>query len=146
MNQSLESVSYCIVGVFICPVKEGQNRLIDSSAGIPPMLLYRAATGRVEEILIEGMPLGYSSLAEYEQHEYELAPGDTLLLMSDGLPERLNGSDEEYGYPRVEALFGEMATDGPDAIIQRLVQGGEQWADGRPQDDDITLVVLKVKG
>jgi serine phosphatase RsbU (regulator of sigma subunit) len=66
--------------------------------------------------------------------------------MSDGLPERLNAADEEYGYPRVEALFAEVATEAPDVIIQRLTAGGETWANGRPQDDDITLVVLKVKG
>ena len=89
--------------------------------------------------------LGYSALAQYEQQTFELAPGDALLLMSDGLPERLNGADEEYGYPRVEALFGEVVTEPPETIIQRLTQGGEDWADGRPQDDDITLVVLKVK-
>ena len=43
-------------------------------------------------------------------------------------------------------MFAEVAIDTPDAIIQRLTQGGEDWAEGRPQDDDITLVVLKVKG
>jgi serine phosphatase RsbU (regulator of sigma subunit) len=51
-----------------------------------------------------------------------------------------------YGYPAVEALFAEVATDTPEAIIERLTAGGEAWAEGRPQDDDITLVVLKVKG
>jgi sigma-B regulation protein RsbU (phosphoserine phosphatase) len=85
-------------------------------------------------------------LAQYEQQTFDLALGDTLLLMSDGLPERLNAAEEEFGYPRVEALFAEVATDTPDAIIQRLTHGGEEWAEGRPQDDDSTLVVLKVKG
>jgi serine phosphatase RsbU (regulator of sigma subunit) len=36
--------------------------------------------------------------------------------------------------------------EAPETIIQRLTAGGEEWAAGRPQDDDITLVVLKVKG
>jgi sigma-B regulation protein RsbU (phosphoserine phosphatase) len=92
------------------------------------------------------LPLGYSAMAQYKQQTFELAPGDTLLLMSDGLPERLNGTDAEYGYPAVEALFADVATETPDTIIQRLTAGGEDWANGRPQDDDITLVVLKVKG
>jgi serine phosphatase RsbU (regulator of sigma subunit) len=92
------------------------------------------------------MPLGYATWPEYEQQTFDLAPGDIVLLMSDGLPERLNGADEEYGYPAVEALFADVAEETPDAIIQRLTQGGEAWAEGRPQDDDITLVVLKVKG
>jgi len=66
--------------------------------------------------------------------------------MSDGLPERLNGAEEVYDYPAVEALFANVATEAPDTIIQRLTHGGEEWADGGPQDDDITLVILKVKG
>ena len=33
----------------------------------------------------------------------------------------------------------------PEAICEALLQGGEDWAEGRPQDDDITLVVLKAK-
>ena len=37
-------------------------------------------------------------------------------------------TQEEYGYPRVEVRFTEVATDAPDAIIQRLTQGGEDWA------------------
>ena len=50
---------------------------------------------------------------------------------------------KEFGYPRVEALFAAVATEAPDAIIRWLTAGGEEWADGRPQEDDITLVVLK---
>ena len=92
------------------------------------------------------LSLGYSALAQYEQQTFELAPGDTLLMMSDGLLERHNAADEMFDYPRTEALFAEVAEESPGEIIQRLTQGGEAWADGRPQDDDITLVVLKVKG
>jgi hypothetical protein len=69
-------------------------------------------------------PLGYSATAQYEQQTFELAPGDTVLMMSDGLPERLNAADEELGYPRTEALFAEVAEESPDTIVQRLVQGG----------------------
>jgi len=61
------------------------------------------------------------------QHAFELAPGDTLLMMSDGLPKRLNGTDEKYGYPRVEALFAEVAMEALDTIIYavlRLLPGG----------------------
>lgn len=102
-------------------------------------------TQQIEEILIEGMPLGYSTQAQYEEQEFELEMGDTILLMSDGLPERLNTQEEELGYPRTEALFKEVAERSPEEICQHLAQSGEVWAEGRPQDDDITFVVLKVK-
>lgn len=145
MSRSLKGMQLKRIGMAMNMVKIKDRILYASSAGIPPILLYRAATGQVEEILIEGMPLGYSVSAEYEQRMFELAPGDAVLLMSDGLPERLNGADEEYFYTRTKLLFAEVATGTPDVIIQRLIQGGEEWANGRPQDDDITLVVLKMK-
>jgi len=109
------------------------------------VLLHRVATGEVGEILLEGMPLGYSTRAQYERREYELAAGDVVLLMSDGLPERLNAADEELGYPRTQALFGEVAGESPQTICERLAQGGAGWAAGRPLDDDVTFVVVKVK-
>ena len=65
--------------------------------------------------------------------------------MSDGLPERLNNQDEELGYPRTQQLFLEAAERTPEEICQHLAQGGDEWADGRPQDDDVPFVVLKVK-
>jgi hypothetical protein len=124
-------------------VKNGKMRI--SSAGIPPVLLYRAASGQVEEILIPGLPLGCMARIRYEQKEYELSSGDTLLMMSDGLPERKNRAGEEMGYERIEALFGEVGDQSPEKIVEHLVDGGEAWSDGLAQDDDVTLIVLKVK-
>ena len=109
------------------------------------MLLYRAATQQVEEVLIPGMPLGFSLRAQYQQQAFDLAIGDTVLLMSDGFAERLNAEEEMLGYAQAEALFAEVAERAPEEIIQHLEQGGEAWAGGRPQDDDITFVVIKIK-
>lgn len=145
MSRNLKSMNLRRIGMAMNMVKIKDRTMLVSSAGIPPILLYRAATGKVKEILLEGMPLGYSARAQYQQREYELQPGDVVLMMSDGLPERVNSTGDELGYLRVEALFAEIADKTPDDIVQRLVQGGEEWADGQPQDDDVTLVVLKVK-
>jgi len=60
------------------------RKLTLSSVGMPPLLLYRVETKRVEEILLQGMPLGITTSFEYDQYECDLYPGDTLLIMSDG--------------------------------------------------------------
>jgi serine phosphatase RsbU (regulator of sigma subunit) len=65
-------------------------------------------------------------------------------MMSDGLPERLNEADEMLDYPRTAALFAEAADKTPTEICAQLAKGGDKWANGRPQDDDVTFVVLKV--
>jgi phosphoserine phosphatase RsbU/P len=81
----------------------------------------------------------------YNLHETQLEEGDTLLLLSDGLPEQKNSSGEMFDYARVQASFLEVASQTPDAIIAALVAEGESWMKGAVQEDDITMMVLKVK-
>ncbi len=57
-----------------------------SSAGMPPLLIHRAASGTVEEVCIEGTPLGSLGDPAYAERQVDLAPGDTVLLMTDGFP------------------------------------------------------------
>ena len=116
-----------------------------SSAGMPPVLLYRADTKKVEEILLEGMPLGISNRSQYTEYACDLQAGDTLLLMSDGLPERQNSAGDLFDYDRVQEHFVGAADRPPEDICTQMWQAGEQWSEGRPQDDDVTLVAFKVK-
>jgi len=126
-------------------IKIKDHKMIASSAGIPPIYLYRSETNSVEEIVIKGMPLGGPASFPYKQRETNLTPGDTVLLMSDGFPELFNDKDEMLDYPRVKEIFKEAADRSADEIIAHLNEAGERWSNGRPQDDDITFVVLKVK-
>ena len=121
------------------------NKLTLAAAGMPPALIYRAEENLVEEILLEGMPLGGFIGAKREEAPFDLQSGDTVLLMSDGLPEMLNPENEMLDYPKTKELFEEVADQSPKAIIDHLFKASTSWADGEPQADDITLVVIKVK-
>ena len=116
-----------------------------TGAGMPPPLIYRADENLVEEILLEGMPLGGFIGAERQEASFDLQSGDTVLLMSDGLPEMLNPENEMLDYPKTKELFEEVADQSPKAIIDHIFEASASWADGEPQADDITLVVIKVK-
>lgn len=116
-----------------------------AAAGMPFPLLYRSADGRVEAIALKGMPLGAFADFPYQSQTLRLNPGDTLLLMSDGLEEMFNPRDETLGEEKVKALFQEIAADSPQAIIEYLKNAGETWAEGRAQQDDVTFVVVKVR-
>ena len=121
------------------------NRLTLAAAGMPPALIYRADEDLVEEILLEGMPLGGFIGAERQEASYQLQSGDTILLMSDGLPEMLNPENEMLDYPKTKELFEEVADQPPQAIIDHIYKASMSWSDGAPQADDVTLVVIKVK-
>src|SRR5262245_11845956 len=116
-----------------------------ASAGMPPALTYRAEKGLVEEALIKAPPLGGISGYRYREREYALDHGDVLVLMSDGFPERFNQDGEMFDYSRARQSLAEAASRPPREIIEHFVRAGDRWANGRPQNDDITFVVLKVK-
>ena len=121
------------------------NSLLISSAGMPPIYYYHKKKYRTEEIIIQGLPLGAMGSASYKLVEKQLNSGDTILLLTDGLPEQMNSHKVIFDYSRVLKYFGEIAENTPNEIINRLVQKADEWADGQKQSDDITFVVIKVK-
>ena len=121
------------------------NSLYLSSAGMPPVFIFRKRDGSVEEVLLKGMPLGAMKNFPYALYEASLERGDTVLLMTDGLPEQKNVREEMFDYDRVQRAFGEVATRTPGEIIAHLASAGESWMGTANQDDDITLMVVRVK-
>jgi sigma-B regulation protein RsbU (phosphoserine phosphatase) len=114
-----------------------------SSAGMPPAYLFRDADGAVEEILLKAVPLGAMKNFPYSLYETTMEKGDTLLLLTDGLPEQKNTSEEMFDYARIIDSFKETARSAPADVIARLVKDGDEWMRQAVQDDDITLMVIK---
>ena len=115
-----------------------------SSAGMPPVLVYRAAQGKAEEVSLQGMPLGGFAF-DFEERRLELSPGDAILLMTDGLPELANGEGDPLGYPKVRSLFEELGRRAPEEIIAGLSRAAEAWTAGEAVKDDVTLVVVRMR-
>lgn len=117
-----------------------------SGGGIPPIYVLRPG-GKVEEILISGLPLGVTEEARYTLTEFSLAPTDTMLLMSDGLPETFNPRRELLGFKQLRQALHQLdvACLTAEQTIEQLIAVGDAWANGHPIEDDVTLVALKVK-
>jgi len=139
-QMNLDKLSMCMN-----MLKIKDNNLMMSSAGMPPILLFRREDRTIEEHLIQGMPLGAMDKFPYEMKETTLSPGDTIMLMSDGFAELQNEKNRLYGYKRVRNSFEEVAEKDPEDIITYLKNEGINWADGKKPEDDITFVVIKVE-
>jgi serine phosphatase RsbU (regulator of sigma subunit) len=126
-------------------LKYKNHSMVVSSAGMPPIYIYRSVTDSVEEIVIKSMPLGGPSLNNYEAIEKELNTGDVILLMSDGYPELFNEKNEMLGYLKAKEVLKESAQKSAAAISSELTMFGEKWRGERTQEDDITIVVIKIK-
>jgi len=121
------------------------DQLFASSAGMPPALIYRKKNRAIEEIFMKGMPLGSINNFPYSIKESHLEKGDTILMVSDGLPELTNDNKEMYGYDRTKTEFHSVGEKEPEEIVNHLKNSASQWANGKEPDDDITFVVIKTK-
>ena len=139
-GMQLPSMSMCLS---LLKIKE--NNLTISAAGMPHALLYRSESKKVEEIILKGMPLGAVKDFPYQLKTTGLKSGDTLLLLSDGLPELFDSEKEMFGYDKVTTEYEKVASNNAKEIIEHLKNAGAEWLNGKDPDDDITFVVIKVK-
>jgi serine phosphatase RsbU (regulator of sigma subunit)/ligand-binding sensor domain-containing protein len=121
------------------------NKMQISSAGMPPSYIFRRETRIVEEHLLQGMPLGTMDKFQYKIQDTTLKPGDTILLLTDGLPELQSENGDVYGYKRVRNLFEEAADNNPEDIINEFKNDSSAWVNDKEPEDDVTFVVIKVK-
>ena len=123
-----------------------RDRMTIASAGMPPAYVHRAATGTVEEVSVGATPLGTLG-ADYSDLTLDLGPGDTVLFMTDGFPELLNGAGQQLGYVNAQQEFA-GAVSAPDAngVIAALAQAAQRWHGDQPPNDDVTFVVVRADG
>ncbi|MCW8817255.1 MAG: SpoIIE family protein phosphatase, partial [Ignavibacteriaceae bacterium] len=125
-------------------LKINDNVLTFSSAGIPPLLIHRKNENLVEEHKIKGMPLGAVDSFPYEIKKVKLNAYDTVLIMTDGLPELFNAENESFGYDKIKDVFMRYASEPVNEIVNKLFLAGEEWLSGSKQNDDITLVAFRL--
>ena len=125
-------------------VFDGTSReLALASAGFPRPWLVRA-DGRVESVVVEGPALGVLAEARFRQQVLELAPGDTVVFLSDGFEECMDGALEPFGNPAIAKLLVGHAGAPPARLIERLVAATDAHRGSAESHDDRTAVVLRL--
>jgi sigma-B regulation protein RsbU (phosphoserine phosphatase) len=108
----------------------------------PPFLLSAQAGDAVQVLRRTGIPLGVFGDTNWEQRVVQLAPGDMLILYTDGLTEVENPQEEFFGEERLlevaQANLGRSAREVQDALMAEV----HEFVGDAPQLDDITLMVL----
>ena len=126
----------------IASLSPADGVLTYSNAGHNPGLLVRAA-GSTERLDGTGVPLGLFSAAEYQRVSVALAPGDLVVLYTDGITEAFNGEGEEFGMVRLESVVKQAAAGTLGSLAQAIERAVEAFAGERRFADDRTLVILR---
>jgi hypothetical protein len=104
-----------------------------------------SAAGRVESLDSIAYPLGVRGQLLIDPHTARLAPGDTLFLFSDGVVEaRREGSDDMFGFERLEASLARHTGGGVEAVRDGVLADVARFTVNAPREDDQTILVLRL--
>jgi sigma-B regulation protein RsbU (phosphoserine phosphatase) len=130
------------VTMFYSVLDSARHVLAFSNAGHnPPFLI--SADGSVRQLTVGGPVLGILPAFTYQQSEVSLAPGDLLLIYSDGFSEAATLSGEEFGDDRLRDLAVQHRDEPAEKLIERIVREVNAFCGAAPQFDDMTIVALR---
>jgi serine phosphatase RsbU (regulator of sigma subunit)/pSer/pThr/pTyr-binding forkhead associated (FHA) protein len=115
-----------------------------NAAQCPPMVI--RANGERLELEATGMPVGLMEGAEFMVESLQLAPGDHVVIYSDGVTEAQNRNSEFFGKKRLRDIVNAHAEESCVAIHDAIQEGVAAFTEGAAQSDDITVVVLEFRG
>ena len=113
------------------------------NAGQNPPLLRRVGAGGYERLGAGGMALGMFDHADYETGHLILAPGDVLVMYSDGITEAENPAGQPFDEAGVQAVIDSPEWASAKELGWSLFQAVEQHTDQRRLLDDLTVLVAR---
>jgi len=124
--------------LFFAEYCDADRRLRYVNCGHPPALLYHS-DGAVERLAATATVLGLGDEWDCEIAEKRLAPGDRLLIYTDGITEAANSRGEEFGERRLAKLLAATGGLSPERWPQFLLEGAKRFS-GQEFQDDVTVV------
>ena len=115
-----------------------------SNAAHHPAMIYRAATGSIEQLDTDGLPIGIEREARYGQRETRLANGDIIMMYTDGVVEAMDSRGRQYEDERLKSIFVDNASLGAEDLVKVIRTDIDAFAENAKQHDDQTLMLMKM--
>jgi serine phosphatase RsbU (regulator of sigma subunit) len=136
-------------GMFAAAIVVWLDRVTETlhlgSAGLPCPFVLCPSEQRLDEVPLAGFPLGIFGAdgpSCFDVQEVKMAPRDVLLIASDGLSETCGKNDEFFQDRELRLALVELLGKDGDQVIQGLVERAQVFCEGRPQQDDISLIAI----
>ena len=131
--------------LFYAEIDRPNNRMQWLNAGHEPALVYDPDSDSFQALHGGGnLPLGISDDSNYTQAKRDIAPGQILIIATDGIREARNRYGEFYGTEALYRVIRQNATRGAAAIMEAVFNAVNLFQYGNRVEDDMTLVVVKV--
>jgi len=129
---------------FYCELLEKETMIRWVRAGHDPALVYDSETDKSYELKGQGMAFGLNDRFEYQSYQRRLAPGQVILIGTDGIWEMRNKAGEMFGKEALRDIIRNNHTASSRQIVDIVTDALEQFRGNEPPEDDTTLVVIKV--
>jgi len=131
------------VTAFLGSLDPRKHRITYHAGGQAPILHYHAAGGEFQSLGASAMPMGVlSGIPAPSPRSHDMAPGDILAVMTDGIFEYENPAGEQFEESRVTEIIRTHAGEPMTTVAKRIVQAVDDFADGAPQMDDMTILLI----
>ena len=137
-----ETSSDLFVTVFYAILDPATGVLTYCNAGHNPPFLFSATGGSVEQLTRTAIPVGILEETLWEQGSVNLAPGDLLVMYTDGITEAEDEFEDFFGEARLQAVASANLGRSVDIIESKMVTAVLDFVGDAPQFDDITLMLL----
>lgn len=127
-------------------IYDARTRLLRyANAGHNPPRLKRCDDGSMASLDgVGSFPLGITAEVSYEEARLQLRAGDQIIFYTDGITEAQNAEGEMFGEARLDEVLG-ACRPGAQQLIDAVLESVAEFSNGRPADDDRTVLVAKVK-
>jgi phosphoserine phosphatase RsbU/P len=140
---SRDSKSGMFVTLFYGLLDSATRTFTYVNAGHNPPIHYSAADSTLSELEATGIAMGVMEDAQYTQDTMLMAPGDLLILYTDGITEAENAQQEMFGLERLKERILALRTLSSPDIIEGILTAVRTFTGDYPQSDDITLMVIR---
>lgn len=117
-----------------------------AKAGHTAPLYYEAQEKKIIPLEGDGTFLGIFEDNNFEERQKKIAPGDLIILYTDGITEAKNKQGEFFGVRKLEEVIKKNIELGPSDLLNKIYQKIQEFTDGEPPRDDITLLIIKKMG
>ena len=134
------------VTVWIAVLEISTGKGIAANAGHEHPVLRRAG-GKYELLIYKhSMPIGIIRDLPFKQHEFQIQPGDSFFVYTDGVAEATNGNKALYGTDRMLDALNKDPSAPPERVLANVAEDINSFVDGAEQFDDITMLCFRYLG
>lgn len=132
--------------LFLVRLDTRTGRLEYANAGHTLPIVHRAATGATETFTLPGMPIGWMPDATYETGAITLAPGDSVLLYTDGMTEVFDDRRDMFGEARLRQAVADTAGEPVDRALSGIVARAREFSGNADLADDQSAILFRYTG